>query len=77
MGGLGLVFGGAMAAVLTAGIVLSQLVADPDRTEGPCAPDFIKFATVVLVVLIGVLWLIAAIAYEADRHRESDSDGDR
>jgi hypothetical protein len=76
MGGLGLVFGGLMAAVFAAGIVLSEVMADPNCTEGPCAQDAVKGASLVLVVIIGVLWLISAYAYDADRHRERDRDSD-
>jgi hypothetical protein len=77
MRGLGLLFGGAMAAVFAAGMVLSEVMADPNCTEGPCAQDAVKGAAVVLVVIIGGLWLLSAYAYDADRHSERDRDSDR
>jgi hypothetical protein len=75
--GLALLFGGAMTAVLVGGIALSEIMDDPGCTEGPCAQDVVKVASVIVFVFIGVLWLIAAVAYEADRHRERDDDSDR
>ena len=66
-----------MAAVFASGLVLSEVMTDPNCTEGPCAQDAVMGASVVAVVIIAVLWLIVAFAYEADQHGESDRDSDR
>jgi hypothetical protein len=54
-------FGGAMVLVGVVFWGLSLLVSDPNCTEGPCASDGVGFVGVVLVVLIGFAWGIAAL----------------
>jgi hypothetical protein len=54
-------FGGAMVVVAMVFWGLSELVSDPYCTEGPCASDAVAFVGVVLVILIGCGWCIAAL----------------
>jgi hypothetical protein len=77
MRGLAVLFGGAIAAVLVAGIALSELMVDPKCTEGPCTQHVVRGAAMAVAVFIGLLWIVAAVAYEADRLRDPDADADR
>jgi hypothetical protein len=68
------IFGGMMAAVLVICIVLSQLIVDPNCTEGPCSQDIPMYVALAVDTMLGLLWLILAFAEEVDRTRDRDQD---
>lgn len=69
---MALVFGSAIAAVLIAGVALSETMADPNCTDGPCAEDVILIATFGWVVFLIVAWIVAAISRSHDARRNQD-----
>jgi len=69
---MALVFGSAIVAVLIAGVALSETMAEPTCTEGPCTQDVILGATFCWVVFLIVAWIVAAISRSHDARRNQD-----